>query len=336
MITRRKIVIALGAGALAPFASLAPLAGFAQQQGKMRRIGILLGYAESDPEAQLRLAAFKDRLAALGWTEGSNLKMDIRWTAADVNRASAFAKELVALQPDVILSNTTAVTAALQRETQTIPIVFTVVSDPVGSGFVKTLSRPGGNITGFINFESSLIEKWLQLLKEIAPRVTRVAVMFNPDTAPFAEYYLQRVNSASAKLNVKTYTATVRSEFDIEKVIKILGAKSGGGLVVMPDSYLFVHRKWIIAQAARYNVPTIYYAGNMVVEGGLISYGIELADLFRRAAPYVDRILRGAKPTDLPVEQPTKYELFVNRNTVKALGLKIPDVIMLRTDKVID
>jgi putative ABC transport system substrate-binding protein len=313
-----------------------PLGAEAQQSERTRRIGVLMGWAENDPETQLRLAVFKERLAALGWAEGRNLKIDVRWTGADVNRASEFAKELVALQPDVILSVTTPVTTALQRETRSIPIVFAAASDPVGSGFVKSLAHPGGNITGFINLESSLVEKWLQLLKEIAPRVTRVAVMFNPRTAPYAGYYLQALKTVATKLSVTALTATVNSEAEIEKVIAGLGRKTGGGLIVLTDSFLFVHRRSIIALAARSKVPAIYFIGTMVEDGGLISYGVNFVDLFRRAAPYVDRILRGAKPAELPVEQPTKFELFVNRKTAQALGLTLPPSLLLRADKVIE
>ena len=329
---RRDTLIAL----IALGAATGSLVARSQQSGRMRRIGVLLGWAENDPEARLRLAVFKEGLAALGWTDGRNLRVDIRWSAADVDRASAYAKELVALQPEVILSGTTPVTAALQRETRTIPIVFAVASDPVGSGFVKTLARPGGNITGFINLESSLVEKWLQLLKEIAPRVTRVAVMFNPQTAPYAEYYLRPLKDAAPKLGVKALTATVRSDSDIEAAITGLGREVGGGLIVLTDSFMFVHRKSIIDLTARNQVPAIYYIANMSVEGGLISYGVDITDLFRRAAPYVDRILRGAKPTELPVQQPTKFEFVVNAKTAKALGLKIPQSILLRADRVIE
>lgn len=323
-------------GLLALGAAIGPLRAGAQQPENVRRIGVLMGVAENDPDARLLLAAFKEGLAALGWMEGRNLRIDIRYSAGLADRASAFAKELVALKPEVILSNTTLVTAAFQRETRTIPIVFTAVADPVGSGFVETWARPGGNITGFLNFESSLAEKWLQLLKEIAPRVTRAAVMFNPQTAPYAEYYLQPLRAAAPKLRVTTFTATVRGESDIENAISGLGRESGGGLIVMPDTFNFVHRKSIIALTARHKVPAIYWYGNISEEGGLISYGIEFADLFRRAAPYIDRILRGAKPAELPVQQPTKFELVVNRKTAQALGLKIPQSILLRADRVIE
>ena len=321
---------------LALGAAIGPLRAGAQQPGSVRRIGVLMGSAENDPESQSRLAAFRERLAALGWTEGRNLSIDIRWGAGDVNRASAFARELVALQPALILSNSTPVTAALQRETRTIPIVFSGVSDPVGSGLVTTLSRPGGNITGFTNLESSLIGKWLELLKEIAPRVTRVAVMFNPDTAPYAEYYLRPLRAAAPKLGVKAFAATVRSESDIQEAITGLGSEPGGGLIVMTDSFMIVHRKSAIALTARYKVPAIYFSGFLAVDGGLNSYGVDIADLFRRAAPYVDRILRGAKPADLPVQQPTKFELVVNRKTAAALGLEIPQSVLLRADRLIE
>ena len=331
MNARRKIILALCANALA-----APLSSFAQQSGTLRRIGVLMGYAENDPEAQLRFAALKDGLAALGWTEGRNLKIDVRWSAADVTRAATYAKELVALQPEVILSNTTPVTAAFRRETQTIPIVFTVVSDPVGSGFVKTLARPGGNITGFINLESSLIEKWVQLLKEIAPRVSRVAVIFNPDTAPYAEYYLRPLQIAAPKFHVKAFNAIVHSEQDIQKAITGLGHEPNGGLIVMTDSFMSLHRKLIIELTARHKIPAIYWISNIPVEGGLISYGVDYTELFRRSATYVDRILRGAKPADLPVEQPTKYELVINKKTAKALGLNIPQSLLISANKVIE
>jgi putative ABC transport system substrate-binding protein len=236
----------------------------------------------------------------------------------------------------VVLSSTTPVTAALQRETQTIPIVFTAVADPVGSGFVKTLSQPGGNITGFINLESSLIEKSLELLKEIAPRVARVAVMFNPDTAPYAEYFLRSLKTAAPKLGVKAFTAPVRSESDIQEAIAGLGREPVGGLIVMTDSFMVVHRRSLISLAARYKVPATYFSGYLVADGGLSSYGVDVGDSFPRAASYVDRILRGAKPAELPVQQPTKFELFINLKTAKALGFTIPQSVLLRADKVIE
>jgi putative ABC transport system substrate-binding protein len=312
----------------------APLAAWAQSQP--RRLGVLLGYSEEDPVAQTRFAAFKESLRALGWEEGRNLKMEVRWSAGDAAQATVLAKELVALRPEVILSNTTPVTGALHRETRSIPIVFTVVSDPVGSGFVQSLSRPGGNVTGLINIEASLAEKWVQLLKQVAPRVKRAAVMFNTKTAPYAEYYLTRLKAAADALELKTFIATVRSQADIDEVVRDLGRDRAGGLIVMTDSFMTVNRKYVIAATARRKVPAIYFTGDIAMEGGLISYGVDLVDLFRRAAPYVDRILRGAKPADLPVEQPSKFELFINAKTAKALGLKLPQSLLLSADKVIE
>jgi len=329
---RRDTLIALlAAGTVA-----APFVVIGQSPDKLRRIGVLMGYAESDPEAQARLAVMKKRLAALGWNEGRNVRIDTRWGGGDVQRTAAHAKELVALNPELIVCSTTPATAALQRETRSIPIIFTVVSDPVGGGFVKSLARPGGNITGFINIESSLIEKQLQLLKEIAPRVSRVAVIYNPDTAPYAEYYLGSLKSAAATLGVQAFPATVRSEADIDAVVGKLGTAPGGGLLAMTDSYMVVHRKRVIALAAQHKMPAAYFSGYWAVDGGLISYGIEVTDLFDRAATYVDRILRGTKPADLPVEQPTRFELTVNLKTAKALGLTIPQGILVRADKVIE
>ncbi|HEX9434025.1 MAG TPA: ABC transporter substrate-binding protein [Burkholderiales bacterium] len=322
--------------ALLALAALGAASAARAQSGRSRSLAVLMGYAEDDPVAQTRFAAFREGLAALGWVEGKNLKMEVRWSAGDPNQAAVFAKELVALAPDAILSNTTPVTAALQRETRSIPIVFTVVSDPVGSGFVQNLSRPGGNITGLINLEASLAEKWVQLLSQVAPKVKRMAVMFNTQTAPYAEYYLKRLNAAGDAVGVKTFIATVRREKDIDEVVTTLGRERGSGLIVMTDSYLLVNRKLIIAAAARRKVPTIYYTGDMVLEGGLISYGVDVVDLFRRAAPYVDRVLRGAKPADLPIEQPSKFEMFINAKTAKALGLAIPQSMLLRADKVIE
>ncbi len=324
-----RSLIALGLAATA-------LPARAQAPQGARRVGMLMGYAENDPEAQLRLTACKQKLAALGWVEGRNLTLDLLWTAGDADRATPFAKQLVALKPDVILANTTPVTAALQRETSTIPIVFTAVSDPIGSGFVKTLARPGGNITGFINLEASLMEKWLELLKEIAPRVKRVGVMFNPKTAPYADYYLRRFNAVAPHFGVTAFPATVSNAAEIEKVISALARPADGGLIMLTDSFMTVHRKTVITLAARHKVPAIYYVGAMAAEGGLIAYGINYADMFRNAAPYVDRILRGAKPADLPVQQPTLYELVVNLKTAKALGLKVPHSIFVRAERLIE
>jgi putative tryptophan/tyrosine transport system substrate-binding protein len=246
------------------------------------------------------------------------------------------AKELVALQPDVILANATPSTAAIQRETRSIPVVFVPASDPIGSGFVKSLAHPGGNITGFINLESTLIQKWLELLKEIAPRVTHAAIIFNPQTAPYADYYLRSLPTAAERLGVSTFAAPVRDEFEIANLISGLAHDVGGGLVVMTDSGMFVHRRTIIEQTALQKVPAIYWVSNIPFEGGLLSYGADYIDLFRRAATYVNRILRGAKPEDLPVQQPTKFELVINARAAKALGLEVPPALLARADEVIE
>jgi putative tryptophan/tyrosine transport system substrate-binding protein len=328
---RREFIRFLGGGVV-----IWPLAARAQQPEHLRPIGVLMGYAENDPEAQTHLAAFKQALLALGWGEGRNLRIDLRWTSGDIDRASTFAKELVALRPEVILSHATPITTALQRETKTIPIVFTLVSDPVGAGFVEGLPRPGGNITGFVHLEPTIGGKWLELLKEIAPRVTRVAVMFNPQTAPYTEFYLHSLEAAASKLGVKSSTSPVRHEADIEEVISVLGREPGSGLIAMTDSFMVVHRKATVELTIRHKVPLMYFIGNVAREGSLISYGPDITDLFRRAATYVDRILRGTKPAELPVQLPTKFELVINLKTAKTLGLTVPPLLLSRADEVIE
>jgi putative ABC transport system substrate-binding protein len=328
---RRREFIRLG-GAAAAW----PLAARAQQGGRIRRVGLLMGYAEDDPDAQSWLAAFKQRLAALGWTEGRNLRIDVYWAAGDVGRARASAKQLLALQPEVILSNTTPVTQALRQETSKVPLVFLNVSDPIGSGFVDSLPRPGGNATGFINLESSLVQKWLELLKEIVPQMTRVAVMFNPQTAPYVGYYLKPLEVAALRADVKTFTVEVGSDSDIETAIAGLEHEPGTGLIAMTDAFMTVHREAVIRLTAQHKVPLMYYLRDVPGKGGLISYGILFIEQFRQAATYVDHILRGAKPADLPVQVPTKYELVINLKTAKALGLTVPQSILIRADEVIE
>jgi putative tryptophan/tyrosine transport system substrate-binding protein len=266
----------------------------------------------------------------LGWTDGRNLRMDVRWAAAgNLDRTRIFAKELVDLQPDAILANTTLVTAALQRETQTIPIVFAGINDPVASGFVVGLPRPGGNITGLISLEETMGGKWLQLLTETAPGVKRAAIMFNPDTTPGGgSYYLPSFEAAARALKVEPIIASVHSDAEIETVITSLGREPGGGIVVAGGTFTMVHRAPIILLAAQNNVPTVYRDTVSVRDGGLLSYGPDYVDVYRRAAPYVDRILRGAKPADLPVQLPTKFEMAINLKTAKALGLTIPETLL--------
>ena len=329
---QRREFITLVGGAAAAW----PFALRAQQDERIRRVGVLMGYAEDDPDSQSWLSAFKQRLTALGWTEGRNLRIDAFWAAGDISRAMAFAKELLTLQPEVILSNTTSVTEALHRETKKVPLVFVNVSDPVGSGFVESLPRPGGNVTGFINLESSLVEKWLELLKEIAPQMTRAAVMFNPETAQYVQYYLKPLEVAALRVDVKTFTVPVRSDPDIETAIAGLEREPGIGLIAMTDLFMTVHRKAVIKLTAQYKIPLMYYLRDVPAQGGLISYGINFIDQFQQAASYVDRILRGTKPADLPVQVPTKYQLVVNLKTAKALGLSVPQSILISADEIIE
>jgi putative ABC transport system substrate-binding protein len=329
---RRRAFITLLGGVAATW----PLAARAQQGGPIRRIGVLMGWSESDPEYRSRIDVLLQALAQLGWADGRNMRIDVRWTNGDVERAGVLAKELVALQPDVILAGATPTTAALQRETRTLPIVFLVVSDPVGSGFVANLPRPGGNITGFINIEAAMGGKWLELLKEVAPRLQRVAIMFNPDTAPGGgSYYLGPFEAAARSLTVEPVVARVHSDAEIEMAIAALGREQAG-VVVASDSFMSIHRGTVISSAARNKVPAIMDFFNFTREGGLIAYGTNNVDLFRRAATYVDRILRGAKAGDLPVEIPTKFDLVINLKTAKALGLTIPEALLLRADEVIE
>jgi putative ABC transport system substrate-binding protein len=328
---RREFIAGLGAAAC-------PLTARAQQPDGIRRIGVLMQFDENDPEGKARLAAFTQGLAVLGWTEGRNLRTDVRWAADSVDRIRMFAKELVGLQPNVVLAASTPMTYVLQRETRSIPIVFAGISDPVGAGFVASLARPGGNITGFTNSEDSLSTKWLELLTEIAPAVKRVAIMFDPDTAPGrGSYYLPSFDVAARSLKVEPIAGLVRSDAEIEMVIGSLGREPRGGFVAMPDGgFVLVHRAQIILQAARNNVPAVYSGPVYVRDGGLLSYGPDQVDIYRRSASHVDRILRGAKPADLPVELPVKFEMFLNAKTAKALGLTVPQSILLRADEVIE
>jgi putative ABC transport system substrate-binding protein len=329
MIQRRDFITLLG-GAAAAW----PLAARAQQGDRVRRIGVLTG--ENDPQVKTAFSAFTQVLADLGWTDGRNVRIDLRGARVDINRIRALAQELVGLQPDIIVTyGTTPGTVALQRETRTIPIVFVNASDPVASGLVSRLERPGGNVTGFATFELSMGGKWVELLSEIAPGLKRAGVMFNPDTA-LASLYRPSFETAARTLKVEPIIAPVHSDGDIESAIIALGREPGGGLVVIPDIFTPVHRAPIISAAARNKVPAVYPNSPYVRDGGLLSYGFDQVDNFRRAATYVDRILRGAKPGDLPVQFPTKFEMVVNLKTAKALGLTVPQSILLRADEVIE
>ena len=330
---RREFISLLGGVAVTR-----PLAAHAQQPERIRLIGVLMSVEENDPEGKAELSRFTQGLAESGWTDGRNLRMEVRWGGGDVNRTRTFAKELVALQPDVILAQGTPGTAALQRETRTIPVVFVIVADPVGPGFVAGLSRPGGNITGFINSEAVIGAKMLELLREIAPGLERVAMIFNPDTAPGrGTYYLRDFEAAARSSNLKSIAAEARSDAEIETVVTSLGGEPRGGLVVTPDYFMLNHIEQIVSQAARNNVPTIYPWKPVVVkQDGLLSYGPDLVDIVRRSAPYVDKILHGAKPADLPVQVPVKFEMAVNVKTARVLGLTVPPSILLRADEVVE
>ena len=326
---RREFITIIGG------AATWPLAARAQQPDPMRLVGVLMGYAEYDPAAQSEVATFKGALAKLGWTEGSNLRIEVRWGTGDADKVRTFAKELVDLRPDVILSQTTAVTEALAGETKTIPIVFVTVGDPVASGFTTSLARPSGNITGFTAFEPTLAGKWVELLKEIAPRTVRVALLSNPATGR-PQLYMPSIQAAASSFAVQVSTAPVHAKAEIEGVIATQARNPGGGVIVMPSAFNVANRDLIIALAARYGVPAIYFNRLFAKSGGLINYSPDYAEQFRQAPEYIDRILKGAKPADLPVQQPTKYELIINLKTAKALGLTVPPALLARTDEVIE
>ena len=328
---RREFIAALGS---APAAW--PLAALAQQSARTRRIGVLSSLAETDVEAQAWDAAFRKRLVELGWVDGRDVRIDYRWGAGSVDRMHLFARELVQLNPDALVTISTPATAALQAETRTIPIVFAWVSDPVGSGFVSSLAHPGGNITGFLNIEASVIGKWLSLMREIAPRVSRIGFLYNPQTAPFARYYLDTFQSATAELAIEAIDAPVHDTEEVETVMTKLGGEGSAGLFVMSDTSMVVYRKTIYSLAERYRLLTIYPYRVFAAEGGLMSYGVDVADLLRGAASYIDRILRGEKPNELAVQQPTRFELVVNVKTAKMLGLTIPTSMIVAAQEVIE
>jgi putative tryptophan/tyrosine transport system substrate-binding protein len=305
---------------------------------RIRRLGVLLGNAEDDPQTEAGLRKLTKALQDLGWSHGRNIWIDYRWGASDPTRIKVLAKELVDMKSDLILAHSTPVVAALQRETNHTPIVFVVVTDPVGSGFVVSLARPGGNITGFTNVEPSLSAKWVELLKEIAPHVSRAALMFNPNTATYFRYYLEPFEKTARTFAIEPFTAPVNGFIDIERSIAKIGQSPNSGLVLLPD--IFTAKRdildVIISLAAQHHIPTIYPFRYMVDAGGLISYGIDTPDIYRRAADYIDRILKGAKPAELPVQMPTLFELAVNLKTAKSLGLTMPDTLLARADEVIE
>ena len=312
-----------------------PIAARAQQAQRMRRIGVLIGFAETDPDVQSWLATFRDSLAKLGWTEGSNFRIELRW-AHDPDKMKTFAKELVDLRPEAIVSVTTPVTDTLARETQTIPIVIVTVADPISSGFVTNLGRPGGNVTGFAVYERSMGGKWLELLKRIAPGVARVALLFNPTTSVPIEFYMASIQAAASSFTVQASPAPVHAQDEIEGVIAALAGNPGAGLIAMPDLFNISNRDLIIAVAARYRVPAIYFVRSFADSGGLISYGPDFAEQYPRAAGYIDRILKGENPGDLPIQMPIKVPLFINLRTANALGLDVPLGLLNAADEIIE
>jgi putative ABC transport system substrate-binding protein len=326
---RREFMTLLG-GAAAAW----PLAASAQTK-RLRRIGVLMGLVANDPEAQSRVAAFENGLRELGWVKGGNLSIEYRW-AGDGSVLRDHAAELLATVPDLILANSTPVTTALREQSRSVPIVFTQVTDPVGQGLVPSLAHPGGNLTGFTSFEFSIGTKWLEALKQTAPRVTRVALVFNPQSAPSADLFLLPVEAAAPSFSVVPIGAAVRNPDDVDRVFDALAREPNGGLMVLPDISMTNYREAIIALAARHRVPAIYPYRYFAVSGGLMSYGTDVEEVFRRAAGYVDRILKGTSPGELPIQAPTKYELVFNLKTARALGLDVPPTLVARADEVIE
>ena len=313
-----------------------PIAAHAQQAERVQLIAVLMAFGESDPEGLAWIAAFREGLQKLGWVEGPNIRITTRFATPDVEAMQRFAKELVMLQPDVILSQSTPTTAALLQSTRTIPIIFVNIADPIGSGFVASFPRPGGNVTGFTNLEPTMPGKWLELLKEIAPRVARVAMLFNPATASYFDLYLKPFQAAASSFGVEAIAAPVHDRSDLEAVIAAHAREPNGGLIVMPDTFLIAHRAEVISLTARYRRPAVYPYRLFTKVGGLLSYGNDSFDNYRRAAGYADRILKGEKPADLPVQAPTKFELVINLKTAKALGVTVPSTLVDRADEVIE
>src|SRR5262245_5242904 len=328
---RRAFISLLGVAAAWPRTLMA------QQPNQVRRIGVLMELAASDSQARSNIAALQRGLRGLGWLEGSNLGIEYRWAPDDPVLVWKFAKELVELRPDVIVAHSSPVVATLLGQTRNIPIVFVSISDPVGEGFVASFARPGGNVTGFTNFESSMTGKWVELLKDIAPELTRVAFLFNPQMAAGGgSYFLRPIDAAASTLKVKSVMALVHDDAGSEAAFSALARAPGAGAVLLPDIFTVAHHQRVIALAESYRVPTVYSYRFMVERGGLISYGVDIDNLFERAATYVDRILKGAKPADLPVQAPTKFELVINQKTAKALGFTVPDTLIARAEDVIE
>ena len=331
IIGRRELLAALGG------AAAWPLAARAQQANGMRSIGMLMAYPETDQEGQTLVASFRKALATLGWEEGRNIRIEPRWARADdAASRQQFAKELVALRPDLILSHGTPGTAAVLQETRILPVIFVNVADPIGSGFVASFPRPGSNATGFITMEGSMAGKWVELVKDIAPRVTRCALLYNPSTAPYVRYFLNPFAVAAASFAVQPVISAVRDVDELETTIAAQAREPNGSLVVMPDTFTSIHRAKITALAAQYHLPTVYPFRFFAANGGLVSYGTKTVDSYRHAANYADRILKGEKPDQLPVQGPTEFQLVINLKTAKALGLTIPANVLALADEVIE
>jgi putative ABC transport system substrate-binding protein len=327
---RREFLGVLGGAAMAW-----PVGARAQQGERIRRVGVLIGIAESDPQASLRIAAIRDGLQELGWVEGRNVRIDYRWGAGNTDRIRNYATELVALSPDVILAGGSPSVGALQQATRTVPVVFASVADPVGAGFVDSLARPGGNVTGFTNWEYGITGKWLELLKEVAPRVTRVAVLRDA-SSPAGIGPWGAIQAVAPSFGVELTPINISDASEIERTVTAFASRSNGGLVVTGSNQTTVHRELITALAARHQLPAIYAYRFLVTGGGLISYGPDQIDQYRRAAGYIDRILKGEKPVDLPVQATTKFELVINLKTAKALGLTVPPTLLARADEMIE
>jgi putative ABC transport system substrate-binding protein len=328
---RRRTLITLLCGATAW-----PLGVRAQQPERVRRIGVLMGLTETDPYMKRLGRNLRDGLQQLGWTEGTNVQITWRYAAGDPSRARALAKELVEMRPDLIVGHTTPVAVALSQTTKTMPVVFVSITDPVRGGFVASMARPGGNMTGFTNYEFTMGAKWLEILKEIAPQTARVSLLLNPDTGSYYVEYLRSVEVVALSSSIQATLAPVHDADEIEAGISGLAREPRGGLIVLPSAPITANIELIVRLAAQHQVPTIYPFGTYARQGGLVAYGVDLDDLFRRAAGYVDRVLKGEKPADLPVQAPVKYELVVNLKTAKALGITVPDTLLARADEVIE
>jgi putative tryptophan/tyrosine transport system substrate-binding protein len=329
---RRRTLIAGVVAALVP----RPLAAQAQPAGGMRRLGVLLSLRANDPEGQAYAAALAQGLGALGWKDGGNLRIDWRWAGGDPTLIERYAAELVALGPDAIVVFSSACLEALRRRTSTLPLVFTVVSDPVGQGFVASLAHPGGNITGFSAYDPPMASKWLEMLTQITPPVANVAVLYNPATAPYAGLMLHDIEAAAPSLGVSVRAAPYRDDAELKAIMAGLAREEHSGLLFLQDFFAIVHRNAVVALAAQYRLPAVYPYRFIAASGGLMSYGTEYADLFRRAAAYVDRILKGVEPADLPVQAPTKFELVINLETAKALGVTFPPLLLAGANEVVE